>query len=184
MLSSRYIMAKPNTKKSSGFSLVEVMITVSILAVLIGYGLPSYTDWLENSRVRTVAVSILNGLQKARAHAVTSNALVTFTLGANNSWTIACPTATNTCPALIEQYTAEGAPVNVSITTTPASRTTITYSSLGTRVTSGAAALTSFNRVDVVSSRSGSRDLRVVVGASGSARLCDPVFSLPDPKGC
>ncbi|MFW5431823.1 MAG: GspH/FimT family pseudopilin [Methylophilaceae bacterium] len=189
MLTTRYIAAKQsahqlNASKSSGFGLVEVMVTVAIIGVLMGYGLPSYTNWLENSRVRNVAGSILNGLQKARASAVTNNALVTFTLGANNSWTIGCPTATATCPALIDQYTADGSSGNITATTTPANKTTITYSNLGTRVISAAVAAISFNQVDVASSNVSSRALRVVVGTSGSARMCDPAFSLPDPKGC
>lgn len=170
--------------RSAGFGIIELMITVAILGIVLLVAIPSFKEWIENTKVRNIASSIHNGLQLARAEAVTRNTQVVFTL-AGNSWTVGCVTATATCPAMIQQYTADSGTTNISATTIPASKTAITYSNLGNRVTTGAAGLASFNTVDVVSNIAGTRSLRIEVGASGSARLCDPEFAIADtPRGC
>lgn len=159
------------------------MIVVSILIILAGVGLPSYREWIENSRVRNAASSILNGIQKARTSAVLNNTQVRFTLGANSAWTVQCVTASS-CPggvALIEQRnTSDGSSSAVTVTPVPAAATTVTFSNLGIATAGGLTRVT----LDTTALSSGNRPLRVEIGASGAARMCDPAFSLPDPKGC
>lgn len=65
-----------------GFTLIELMIAVVLLALLLGLGLPSFSQWLQNSQIRTAADSTLSGLQQARAEAVRRNTLVEFVLTA------------------------------------------------------------------------------------------------------
>jgi type IV fimbrial biogenesis protein FimT len=36
-----------------GFSLLELMVTLTILAILIVLGIPSYEQWIVDSRIRT-----------------------------------------------------------------------------------------------------------------------------------
>ena len=40
----------PATARVSGFTLLELMIAVAVLAVLAGLGIPAYTGYIENSR--------------------------------------------------------------------------------------------------------------------------------------
>ena len=39
-----------NAKRTAGFTLLELMIAVAIIAVLAGVGVPLYTGYVENSR--------------------------------------------------------------------------------------------------------------------------------------
>ena len=72
----------PRTPRRSehGFSLVELMVTVAVLSLLMTLAVPSFAEWIQNSRIRTAAESIQNGLQVARAEAVRRNARVEFAL--------------------------------------------------------------------------------------------------------
>jgi type IV fimbrial biogenesis protein FimT len=62
----------------SGFSLVELLIGIAILALLMALGVPEYATFLNNSRVRTTADTLVSGLNLARAEAVKRNARVQF----------------------------------------------------------------------------------------------------------
>ena len=63
-----------------GFSLIELIVGMAILGILMSLGIPAFSDWMRNARVRTTAESALNGLQLARAEAVRRNTTVGFYL--------------------------------------------------------------------------------------------------------
>lgn len=44
------VRAKPGRSGQQGFTLLELMIAVAILAVLAGVGIPTYNGYIENSR--------------------------------------------------------------------------------------------------------------------------------------
>jgi type IV fimbrial biogenesis protein FimT len=67
-------------KRSRGMSLVELMIAITLLALLLGLGLPALSTTLHNFRIRTMAESLVSGLQTARVEAVRRNATVRFQL--------------------------------------------------------------------------------------------------------
>lgn len=67
-----------------GFSMIEVAVTLTVFALLLGAAFPSMSDWLRNTRVRNAAESIQAGLQKARTEAIRSNDTVTFWLVAGS----------------------------------------------------------------------------------------------------
>ena len=66
-----------------GFTLIELLTTFSLLGVLIQLSLPSFTIWISNTRVRTVADSLQNGVRLAQAEAVRRNrqVVLSFTNG-------------------------------------------------------------------------------------------------------
>lgn len=66
--------------KSRGFTLVELMVTVAIMGILLAMAIPTYSTWMQNTRVRNTAEGIVEGLNKAKNEAVRRNALVRFTL--------------------------------------------------------------------------------------------------------
>ncbi|MFG6432341.1 pilus assembly FimT family protein [Roseateles sp. LYH14W] len=52
-----------------GFSLVELMVAVSVLVILTALALPNFTSWIRNSRVRTVTETLQAGVRLAQAEA-------------------------------------------------------------------------------------------------------------------
>jgi len=57
-------------KKQSGFTLIELMVVISILAILLGIGVPSFRATIEGNRITTVANDLVGALQFARSEAV------------------------------------------------------------------------------------------------------------------
>jgi len=49
------------SRKQAGFSLIELIITLAVLAILIGFAIPGARIWLQNSSVRSTTESIQNG---------------------------------------------------------------------------------------------------------------------------
>src|SRR5512139_773362 len=70
----------PRTKQGNGFSLVELMVALGILAVLFSIAFPLFSEWMANIRVRNQADAIQGGLQLARAEAIRRNRFVRFQL--------------------------------------------------------------------------------------------------------
>ncbi|PKO47261.1 MAG: hypothetical protein CVU29_03540 [Betaproteobacteria bacterium HGW-Betaproteobacteria-22] len=174
-----------------GFTLIELLVIVAIFGVLASLAVPSFTTWIQNTRIRNAADSIQVGLQKARMEAVKRNADVKLELGANSAWTIECVVVTAGCPGLIEARPAsDGASVAISVTPTPAGADTIVFTSLGrVRSVAEGAADAPFTRLDVdntLLAAAESRDLRILIDAGGSGKLCDPYSGLSstDPRKC
>jgi type IV fimbrial biogenesis protein FimT len=60
-----------------GFTLVELMVTVAVLIILITAGVPSFTDLVQNQRVKTAVSDLHSTLVFARSEAIKRNAEVT-----------------------------------------------------------------------------------------------------------
>jgi len=72
----------------NGFTLIELMITLVILALLITIGVPSLTDFISTQRVRTTASDLISDMAFARAEAIKESRQVFFerVAGATNTW--------------------------------------------------------------------------------------------------
>lgn len=54
----------------AGFTLIELITVVAIVAILVGIGVPSLSEFLADQRVRTAASDIMGDIAYARAKAV------------------------------------------------------------------------------------------------------------------
>ncbi|SCZ51596.1 GspH/FimT family pseudopilin [Thiohalomonas denitrificans] len=63
-----------------GFTLIELMITISVLAILITLGVPSFQDTLERHRLKAAIEQVYQDLQYARSEAIKRNQNITVQL--------------------------------------------------------------------------------------------------------
>lgn len=61
-----------------GLTLIELLITLSILGVLLAIGIPSFQQQLESSRTRTAADSLLQAIHLTRSKAISTNRRATL----------------------------------------------------------------------------------------------------------
>lgn len=66
----------PVTSRIAGFTLVELLVAMVVLAVLLTIGIPSFTNLVSNNRATTAANDLLAALQYARSEAVRQNASI------------------------------------------------------------------------------------------------------------
>lgn len=73
-------------KTERGFSLIELMVTISVLAITMTIAVPSFNNIIQNSRSTALANGVVTALNYARSEAIRRNAPVSFCPGAG-----ACP---------------------------------------------------------------------------------------------
>lgn len=161
---------------SGGFTLIEAMVTVAILAILAGLAGPSIESMMARFRARTGADAIMSGLQLARSEALRRNQPVRFTLDSGSAgWNVA-----TVSPAATIQTKNGGGHSRLSIATN-ASQTAVTFLGTGMVESSGAR----LQQVDVSAGVVGANDWRIEVHNGGQIRMCDPALSdANDPRTC
>jgi type IV fimbrial biogenesis protein FimT len=87
------MLSKHRSTASRGFTIIELVVVMAIFGLLAALTAPNLASWMQNSRVRTTADIVLNGLRVAQSEAIKQNRLIAFRL------TNANPTATATPPA-------------------------------------------------------------------------------------
>lgn len=178
----------PAVRQQRGFTLIEVLVALTILGLLLAMGAPAVGDWLRNAQIRTAAESLQNGLQQAREEAVRRNKAVEFLLVTDSTWQVrlADPSATNRM--LASRSSAEGS-ANVVTVTGPAGANIVTFDGMGRRMAAnvdGSSVLTGIC-VDLSSAMlppARTRDLQLNVSLSGQVRMCDPKVGTTDTRYC
>jgi type IV fimbrial biogenesis protein FimT len=178
-----------------GFNLVEMMIVITVIGILTVLAVPNFTAWVQNTKTRTVAEALQNGIRLAQSEAVKSSRNVRFlltnatpTIGATESttgrnWVVESMSMTNTAePDRFVQGASLPDMGNVQITATSAF---IQFNSFG-RIASPNNSVV----YQITNKRSTSsnplRRLNVTVSVAGAIRMCDPDKELnaTNPDGC
>lgn len=194
--------------KQHGLTLIELMVTLTIAALMLLASVPSFSAWIANAKVRSVADEIQNGLRLAQTEALRRNRATVFALTSASPALNAPPVANGknwfiqTLPltsgatsetAVSSDFVQGGNHAKQAgvVITGPAmvcfgplgSVVSLAASSainvLGTACTSAA---TSYS----VANSSADRALKVVVSVGGQVRMCDPkkTLSTDTPDGC
>lgn len=184
------IAVQESAEASAGFSLIELMIVLSVLSILFAVGMPAFGRLLHDIEIRGNAEGLRAGLQKARTEAVTRNALVRISLSNVSgipAWTLGCVHAGARCPATISSYSANtdtkirwGAArwadqTALSTALTPGNRlpSGVTFNALGKAPSVESNA--DVSRIDVTHAiNAQARRLVLMITAAGAIRLCDP----------
>jgi len=70
----------------SGFTLIELLITISIVAILLGVGLPSFVNFIDNNRVTSQANDLVYSFHMARSESVKRGTEVRVVSIAGSDW--------------------------------------------------------------------------------------------------
>lgn len=193
-------------QRATGFSLIELVITITIFSILMGAFIPSVSTWLSNSKARNSAESFQNAIRLAQAEAIRRGRITLLartnvdpdvtatpaTDGAN--WYIRIQPLSNSAEtATLFQGTSIAKGLGVSIA---GSESLLCFNSQGrlTSISSGSTGLSTAcsaptdanTPITFTFSRSGAdRSYEVLVYLGGKVRMCDANKSLSDaPDGC
>lgn len=130
--------------RQRGFSLIELMLTLVIAAVLMGVTVPAFRGMVNSNRVIAQSNDIVAALNLARSEAITRNATITF-CGAASATATSCATTTTPWVAWVVlngSTLIRGGDINSYNSTLKVTSTltnaTMTYSSDGLARTNGA----------------------------------------------
>lgn len=97
-----------NHQSSKGISFIELIITMSIIAIIAIFAVPYFKQMIMDKRMLTARDALINGLNYARNTALTQNAIIqACPVGASGSTT--CGTNWNTGFMIISQPASGGA---------------------------------------------------------------------------
>jgi type IV fimbrial biogenesis protein FimT len=190
-------------RRERGLSLIELMVGITIAALLLTLAIPEFRTAMQNRQIRTAAEAIQNGLQLARTEALRRNRQVQFVLGTGNSWTVGCNPSDMTldnglpiCPDTIQARPQQDSSANAQVASQQvaaggavvAPSNVVAFTPLG-RTTLPAGASNQF----LVTNPSGGtcagvggemRCLNIAVTANGQVRMCDPAVAAGDLRAC
>lgn len=153
-----------------GFTLIEMMIVVALVAILSAVAVPSFRDLLLNQRLASTASDFIAALSLARSEAMKRSQKTTLTATSrdwNNGWEVT--TAVDDESAVLRTFEALRTGIEVDTSTGNGFDKSIAFDANGfSRASAGC----------VTFRASTGRRSAVVLSVSGRARICDP-----DKKG-
>jgi len=76
---------REQAKTSGGFTLIEMMIAITLMAILMAIAVPSFKDASLSSELRSIANDLVAHAALARSEAIKRNALVTLCVSADGA---------------------------------------------------------------------------------------------------
>jgi type IV fimbrial biogenesis protein FimT len=178
--------------RQRGLTLIELMVTIALLALLLGLAAPSFSEWTRNAQVRTVTDALQTGARLAQAEAVRRNRQVVFFLTNDNACNASTAPVANgafwairTVPIVAGdavEVVQCGQLADVAAGVAIEGPTAICFNSAGRQVANASPGIGStgctldasgMSSYDVAATGS-SRPLRVLVSLGGQVRMCDP----------
>lgn len=172
-------MHKTRDGKAGGFTMLELITTMAVGVVLVGFAVPSMSAFLRSNRAMTVADSFNSAVSKARTIAAATNSYVTVapTTGGDwqSGWQVfnehASPNGeyTQGVDNLISQGDPLPSDVIMSTSTTPQGLSYISFSPTGYSQTTGKAQMSM-----TVGFTVGEAKRVVEISLLGRSRVCNP----------
>ncbi len=197
--------------RAKGFSIIELMVTLAILALLLTAVSPSLRDWVINSHIRNAASAFEQGIQLARQEAIRRNQSVSLWLvstpsnastalddscalsSSSGSWVVSVNSPVGKCtaapsvnvdPMLVASHAVGDGGSGVTVAAVGADKATAATTVTFNGLGSIANADAAY-RIDVSSTETATpRNLCVELSGVGSVRVCDPALASTDPRAC
>jgi type IV fimbrial biogenesis protein FimT len=81
---ARRIAPSPVPRGTAGFTIIEALIVIVILAALAGLAAPSFSNLIRSEAIKTASFDVFSSLVLARNEAITRNSTVTVTPSGGN----------------------------------------------------------------------------------------------------
>jgi type IV fimbrial biogenesis protein FimT len=158
----------PMINNKKGFSLIELMVSLAIMAIILSISAPLYESWLSKLRIKNVAEGINLGIIQTRTEAIRRNQLVFFKLNSDTSWTI-----TDNNNNVINRKEASESSMGVNLIINPNQANFITFNSYG-QVSQNLDATDSITSIKIESSSTTSNvaSITVKIGKGGGTLVC------------
>jgi type IV fimbrial biogenesis protein FimT len=198
-------------KRVAGFTLLEMIVAITIFGILVAVTVPTMRTWISNSKVRAVADNLQTGLRLAQAESLRRSRQVVFALtnsttpqnGAftavanGTNWAIMVVPAmagafeANPANMFVESGSLSVASGNIQVTG-PAE---VCFNSVGRLVANNTTGVAGANcavpgnliyKVQIAGADPALRALQVMVSVGGQVHMCDPqqTLSNTNPYGC
>lgn len=79
-------MAK--TKISHGFTLIEMLVVIAIIAILSTIAMPSYSSLIAKESLTSTANELVSSYKFARSEAIKRNRIITLSASDNGNWVV------------------------------------------------------------------------------------------------
>lgn len=197
-----------------GVTLIELIVTISIAALLVAAAIPAFGNWINNAKVRSVAESLQNSLRLAQAEALSRGQQTVLVLTSSTPAWNSTPIADGRNWAVHAQPLANSADASAtaSASTHPyidgstyatqhgiaiAGPALLCFNSSGRMVSSTSVAVPNAGAATCATApatyeikhgttASVDRTYRVIVSLGGKVRMCDAnkTLSSSNPDGC
>jgi type IV fimbrial biogenesis protein FimT len=194
-------------KNGAGFTLVEMVIAVAIIAILLAAGMPSFQTFIENTKIRGATENMQAGLHLARMEAMRRNARVSLWMvngltsscarsNSGTSWVVSqenpagsCNAASSdtTSPRLIQSRSGSDGSTNINVSaldSANAASSCITFNGFGRVESACTGGDNPITRITFASPSSSTRSLEVRIPTGGAVRMCDPSASTGSATAC
>jgi len=191
----------PFGRRNGGFSLIELVVVMAIVAALATLGMASFNTWIQNSQIRAATESMQAGVQLARAEALKRNARIRFSLvtsidsncalsSSGTNWvvsTVADPSGSCDDASLVIRSGASQEGMK-NVTFQLSAGTTLTFNGLGQLVpgTGQTPPLLINIKSSAIECGGDIHCLRLEVPLGGQVRMCDTSVEVgsTDPRAC
>lgn len=85
MRASKNSLSPTIQMRSSGFTLIELMVTIAVLAIIVSIAAPNISTQLANQRVKSTAATLENALKEAKAESLIRRQSITVAYNNNTT---------------------------------------------------------------------------------------------------
>jgi type IV fimbrial biogenesis protein FimT len=142
-------------RQQHGFTLIELMVTMAVLAIVIGIAVPSFNNLIQNNRSVALGEELVTALNFARSEAVKRGGRVSLCASADgiacsNNWTdgwmvfvdtaasdTATPPVVANAAAVLRVWQAPNANASITVTQNAVDTNFVRYNSLGALARTG-----------------------------------------------